>query len=98
MTVRDRVDPESRIPLEGLLSVMPGGFNSIPDIVQRRAVLSQMLSATPVPPNPNIEISNHVAKGPAGDIAVRVYTPKECWRKCSRAGVHPWRRHDHGWA
>ena len=76
MTVRDRVDPESRIPLEGLLSVMPGGFNSIPDIVQRRAVLSQMLSATPVPPNPNIEISNHVAKGPAGDIAVRVYTPK----------------------
>ena len=76
MSTRERIDPESRIPLEGLLQVMPGGFNSIPDIVQRRAVLSQMLSATPVPPNPNIEISNHTAQGPAGDLAVRVYTPK----------------------
>lgn len=76
MSTRDRIDPESRIPLEGLLQVMPGGFNSIPDIVQRRAVLSQMLAATPVPENPNIEISNHVAPGPAGDLAVRVYSPK----------------------
>lgn len=76
MSTRDRVDPESRIPLEGLLQVMPGGFNSIPDIVQRRAVLSQMLAATPVPENPNIEISNHVAPGPVGDLAVRVYSPK----------------------
>lgn len=76
MVDRNRIDAESRIPLDGLLSVMPGGFNAIPDIVQRRAVLTQMLSATPVPPNPNVEISNHVAPGPAGDIAVRVYTPK----------------------
>lgn len=76
MSTRERIDPESRIPLEGLLQVMPGGFNAIPDIVQRRAVLTQMLSATPVPPNPNVEISNHVATGPAGDIAVRVYSPK----------------------
>ena len=76
MTVRDRVDAESRIPLEGLLQVMPGGFNAIPDIVQRREVLSQMLSATPVPPNPNVEISNHVAPGPSGDLGVRVYSPK----------------------
>ena len=76
MVDRNRIDAESRIPLDGLLSVMPGGFNAIPDIVQRRAVLTQMLSATPVPPNPNVEISNHVAPGPAGAIAVRVYTPK----------------------
>ena len=76
MSTRERVDPESRIPLEGLLQVMPGGFNAIPDIVQRREVLSQMLSATPVPPNPNVEISNHVAQGPAGDLAIRVYSPK----------------------
>ncbi|HEY7854742.1 MAG TPA: alpha/beta hydrolase [Aquiluna sp.] len=76
MSTGERVDPESRIPLEGLLQVMPGGFNAIPDIVQRREVLSQMLSATPVPPNPNVEISNHIAQGPAGDLAVRVYSPK----------------------
>jgi acetyl esterase/lipase len=55
---------------------MPGGFNAIADIVQRRTVLDQMLSATPVPPNPNVEISNHVVEGPAGELAVRVYSPK----------------------
>ena len=76
MSARERVDPESRIPLEGLLSVMPGGFNAIPDIVQRRAVLNQMLGATPVPEDPNIEITDHTASGPAGEIAVRVYSPK----------------------
>lgn len=76
MSTRDRIDPESRIPLEGLLQVLPGGFNSIPDIVQRREVLSQMLAASEVPTNPNIEVSNHAAPGPAGEIAVRVYSPK----------------------
>ena len=76
MSIRDRIDAESRIPLEGLLQVLPGGFNAIPDIVQRREVLSQMLAATPVPPNPNVEISNHVAAGPDGKLAVRIYSPK----------------------
>lgn len=76
MSVRDRIDAQSRIPLEGLLQVMPGGFNAIPDIVQRREVLSQMLAATPVPPNPNVEISSHVAPGPDGDLDVRIYSPK----------------------
>lgn len=77
MSTRDRIDPESRIPLEGLLQALPGGFNSIPDIVQRREVLSQMLAASEVPTNPNIAVSNHVAPGPAGEIAVRVYSPKK---------------------
>jgi acetyl esterase/lipase len=76
MSVRDRIDPESRIPLEDLLSFMPGGFNAVADIVERREVLRQMLAETPVPPNPNIVISNHFAKGPAGDLAVRVYSPR----------------------
>ena len=76
MSVRDRIDAQSRIPLEGLLQVMTGGFNAIPDIVQRREVLSQMLAATQVPPNPNVEISSHVAPGPDGDLDVRIYSPK----------------------
>ena len=75
MTTRDRIDPESRIPLEGLLEVLPGGFNAIADITARRDFLTQMLSATPAPENPRIEISNHVAPGPDGDLAVRVYRP-----------------------
>ena len=35
-----------------------------------------MLAATPVPPNPNVEISSHVAPGPGGDLDVRIYSPK----------------------
>ena len=40
---RNRIDPASREPLEGLLAAMPGGFNSIADIEQRRAVVGQLL-------------------------------------------------------
>jgi len=39
MSRRDLIDPESRVPLDALLEVMPGGFNAIPDIVARRAAV-----------------------------------------------------------
>lgn len=76
MSIRDRIDPESRIPLEGLLQVLPGGFNAIPEITQRREVLNQMLGATPIPQNPNIIIENHVIAGPGGELSLRTYSPK----------------------
>lgn len=76
MSIRDRIDPESRIPLEGLLQVLPGGFNAIPEITQRREVLNQMLGATPIPQNPNIIIENHVFDGPGGELSLRTYSPK----------------------
>jgi len=76
VTTRDRIDPESRIPLEGILSILPGGFNSIPDIVQRRETVTQILASTPIPKNPNIATTHYQAPGPAGDLAVRVYTPQ----------------------
>ncbi|MEJ6507335.1 MAG: alpha/beta hydrolase [Microbacteriaceae bacterium] len=75
-SVRDRIDPESRIPLDGLLQVIPGGFNSISDIVARREFRDQLLSATPVPKNPNVVISHHLAPGPDGELGVRVYSPR----------------------
>ena len=37
MSRRDLIDPEAMVPLAGLLEALPGGFNAIPDIVQRRA-------------------------------------------------------------
>jgi acetyl esterase/lipase len=77
MSRRDLIDPEARVPLDALLEVMPGGFNSIPDIVERRAALAQLLAAVEVPPNPNVTSEDRTVPGPEGepDITVRVYRP-----------------------
>jgi acetyl esterase/lipase len=77
MSRRDLIDPESRVPLDALLEVLPGGFNSIPDIVARRATLSQLLAGLEVPPNPGVTAQDRVIPGPDGapDISVRIYRP-----------------------
>jgi len=77
MSRRDLIDPECRVPLDGLLEVMPGGFNAIPDIVQRRAAVESMLGAIEVPENPNVAKEDRIVPGPDGepDISVRIYRP-----------------------
>jgi acetyl esterase/lipase len=77
MSRRDLIDPECRVPLDGLLEVMPGGFNAIPDIVARRAAAEQMLAAMDVPENPNVVKEDRFVPGPDGepDISVRIYRP-----------------------
>lgn len=77
MSPRDLIDPEMRGPLDQLLEALPGGFNAIPDIVQRRATLAQLLTATKAPPNPNVTFSDRAVPGPDGapDITVRIYRP-----------------------
>ncbi|MCW2575037.1 MAG: Lipase LipH [Modestobacter sp.] len=77
MSRRDLIDPECRVPLDGLLEVMPGGFNAIPDIVARRAAAEQMLAAMDVPENPNVVKEDSFVPGPDGepDISVRIYRP-----------------------
>jgi acetyl esterase/lipase len=77
MSRRDLIDPESRVPLDGLLEVLPGGFNAIPDIVARRDAVRQMLAAIEVPPNPNVTTEDRAVPGPEGgpDISVRIYRP-----------------------
>jgi acetyl esterase/lipase len=77
MSRRDLIDPESRVPLDGLLQVMPGGFNAIPDIVQRRAAVTGMLAALEVPPDPRVTSEDRTVAGPEGepDITVRIYRP-----------------------
>jgi acetyl esterase/lipase len=77
MSRRDLIDPDSRGPLDALLEVLPGGFNSVPDIVERRAVLTQLLAGLEVPPNPNVTSQDRVIPGPDGepDISVRIYRP-----------------------
>jgi acetyl esterase/lipase len=77
MSRRDLIDPESRVPLDALLEVLPGGFNAIPDIVQRRTALSGMLAALEVPPHDNVTSEDRAVPGPEGDpdISVRIYRP-----------------------
>jgi acetyl esterase/lipase len=78
---RDRIDPASREPLEQLLQAVPGGFNAIPDIVERRAFVRQLLQAmtADLPPNDRVLSEDRTIPGPAGapDVRVRVYTPVE---------------------
>ena len=76
---RDRLDPASREPLEMLLAAIPGGFNAIPDIVERRAVVDGLLAAqmADLPPNDRVVTEDRLIPGPEGapDIPVRIYTP-----------------------
>jgi acetyl esterase/lipase len=77
MSRRHLIDPEMSPPLEALLEAIPGGFNSVPDILRRRATVEAMLSAIEVPDNPNVSKEDRTVPGPAGDpdISVRVYRP-----------------------
>lgn len=79
MSNHNLIDPESRVPLEQLTAAIPGGFNSIPDIVERRATVTALLAGMEVPDNPNVTKEDRVVPGPAGapDISVRIYRPKE---------------------
>ncbi|HEY0533644.1 MAG TPA: alpha/beta hydrolase [Actinoplanes sp.] len=77
MSRRELIDPEVAVPLNQLLEALPGGFNSIPDIVQRRATVEAMLSGIEVPENPNVTKEDRTIPGPDGepDISVRIYRP-----------------------
>src|SRR5918998_954684 len=79
MSRRELIDPEARVPLDGLLEALPGGFNAIPDIVQRRATVEAMLAAIEVPENPNVVKEDRTVPGPEGepDISVRIYRPRD---------------------
>ena len=42
MSLRDRIDAESKQALDILWEALPGGLNGIPDIIARRATISAM--------------------------------------------------------
>jgi acetyl esterase/lipase len=76
----DRLDPASRAPLEQLLQAIPGGFNAIPDITERRAMVRQLLQTmtADIPPNDRVVSEDRTIPGPEGaDLHVRIYTPAE---------------------
>jgi acetyl esterase/lipase len=77
MSRRDLIDPEMRPPLDALLDALPGGFNAVPDIVQRRAAVEAMNAGIEIPDNPNVAKEDRVIPGPEGDpdLTVRIYRP-----------------------
>ncbi|PRY30885.1 alpha/beta hydrolase [Pseudosporangium ferrugineum] len=79
MSRRELIDPEVRVPLDQLLEAMPGGFNAIGDIVQRRAAVEALLGAIEVPENPDVVKEDRTVPGPQGepDISVRIYRPRD---------------------
>lgn len=79
-TQHDRIDPESREALEGLMSVMPGGFNAIPEIVARRDAARTMTAAgveAAGGPDQSVSRDDRTVPGLDGDpeVPVRVYRP-----------------------
>ncbi len=79
MTDRSRIDPQSRVPLDQLLELMPGGFNAIPDIVTRRATLTAMLQAmtADLPANERVVREDRSVPGPEGapEVGLAVFRP-----------------------
>ena len=79
MSQRDRLDPQSRGPLEELLRAIPGGLNAIADLKERRVALHSLLAgeATALPANTAVTTEDRVIPGPEGDpdISVRIFRP-----------------------
>ena len=79
MILKERIDPASREPLDALLKALPGGFNAISDIQQRRGTVSNLLDAmkAEIPPNENVCNEDKKVPGPVGapEIGLRIYRP-----------------------
>ncbi len=75
MSLWDRIDEESKSPLEGLWKALPGGLNGIADIVARRQAMSAFRDAAPKAEFPGLHISEHTYPGPGGDLTLRLYQP-----------------------
>ena len=63
MSLWDRIDEESKGPLEALWEALPGGLNGIPDIVARRR------ATFPISRSPRIPIPARAVSYPSGFIA-----------------------------
>jgi acetyl esterase/lipase len=76
MSLWNRIDKESKGPLEALWEALPGGLNGIPDIVTRRAAMSASRAAAPKADFPNLDVTEQTYAGPAGDLTLRLYQAK----------------------
>lgn len=77
MSLRDHIDPASRVPLDQMLAMLPGGFNAVPDLPARRTMLAAVVAelTKDLPPNDRVVHEDRAAPGLNGDpdVPVRVY-------------------------
>ena len=87
MTIQNRIDPASSLPLEELLNTLPGGFNAIEDIKERRNVINSLIRmmTAELPPIDNIVIEDRNIAAPDAllELVVRIYKPTRI------SGNHP---------
>ena len=76
MSLWDRIDAESRPPLEALWEALPGGLNGIPDIVTRRAAMSASRAAIPKGNFPQLQVTEYQYPGPENELTLRLYRPE----------------------
>ena len=77
MSLWDRIDEESKGPLEALWEALPGGLNGIPDIVARRAAMSASRAAAPKGDFPDLTVTTHTYPGQGGELSLRLYRPND---------------------
>ena len=79
MNIQNRIDPASSLPLEELLNTLPGGFNAIEDIKERRNVINSLvrMMTAELPPIDNIVIEDRNIAAPDAllELVVRIYKP-----------------------
>ena len=79
MNIQNRIDPASSLPLEELLNTLPGGFNAIEDIKERRNVINSLIRmmTAELPPIDNIVIEDRNIAAPDAllELVVRIYKP-----------------------
>ena len=87
MNIQNRIDPASSLPLEELLNTLPGGFNAIEDIKERRNVINSLvrMMTAELPPIDNIVIEDRNIAAPDAllELVVRIYKPTRI------SGSHP---------
>lgn len=79
MTIQNRIDRASRLSLKELLKDLPGGFNAIADIIERRNAVDsfvRMMTAR-LPPIENVVMEDRSIVGPdeSLEVRVRIYKP-----------------------
>ena len=81
MTIQNRIDHASRLSLEEYLKALPGGFNAIADIKERRNTVDSLLRMmiAELPPIENVVMEDRNIPGPDGspEVGVRIYKPAD---------------------
>lgn len=75
MSQLDRIDPESRLPLEAMLAEYHGGICSLTDLSERRAIGARRTAEARAAVGPHPRVSAEDLVVPGADIPVRVFRP-----------------------